>query len=482
MIHVRIRRLALGALSLAILLGCLGFEAVDALIGANSRVVWVNTAFIAIAAGASVFASPGLESVPNRWHDLLSSAVASVIWLSSLLALLTILRPAPSAALWLSLLAPTAWLVGRRVGGGLAWYAQSGEPTGPPPSLAPWRRVFVAGAVLLFILTGLAQHQPGAGFALPLYLLVGLLSLTALHYHALRVGWTVQRYQVPVGLARRWLLIAVGSLSIAVLVAALIPFNLVVAGLKGAGSVATHVFTFLAIPVVDLLAQTQYVYHSTPLTPVTGGKGPVRRVHSGSGIGHPSGQSPSHYYHIGVHWLGFSVLTIIVLLAVYLAVAYYRHRQHGIPLRLALLQPIRSVWQRLRAVLGHAIDGALAHLPEPVVGLMPSAPSISRPWKRRTLRQLSPRDQILAYYAATLACARRYGCGRRPSETPLEYEAVLSPQLDDGGQEIERLTTLFNQARYSMSIPNREMADQAHRAYSRLRRSLTEVPARDQPK
>src|SRR5205814_5210020 len=50
-------------------------------------------------------------------------------------------------------------------------------------------------------------------------------------------------------------------------------------------------------------------------------------------------------------------------------------------------------------------------------------------WRRRRLREMGPRQAIIALYVAVLRLAARRGYPRRPGQTPREYAAEVGARL-----------------------------------------------------
>jgi Domain of unknown function (DUF4129) len=83
-----------------------------------------------------------------------------------------------------------------------------------------------------------------------------------------------------------------------------------------------------------------------------------------------------------------------------------------------------------------------------------------------------PRAAVLAAYARMEATFARAGLARRASETPREYLARLEAALGGGRAPAERLTTLFERARFSPHAIDERVRAEAIDALAALRAEL----------
>lgn len=145
-------------------------------------------------------------------------------------------------------------------------------------------------------------------------------------------------------------------------------------------------------------------------SPVQAGRG--GRLPGAGGPGHPAGPG-----HVGAHWLVWAAVAVCVAAAGAL-VAVRRRRD-----RAPAAEPPRAGQSRIVA----AVEASLADL-----GL-----------------DADPRRAVIRAYAAMEGALARHGLGRRPSEAPREYlaRALSAARVSPGASE--RLTGLFEVARYS---------------------------------
>jgi hypothetical protein len=70
------------------------------------------------------------------------------------------------------------------------------------------------------------------------------------------------------------------------------------------------------------------------------------------------------------------------------------------------------------------------------------------------------------------------GITRRPDQTPIEYEQVLRPHLDEAQPDMAALTQAFLVARYSAHDVSRDADREAKEWWRVVRRALVAVRAR----
>jgi hypothetical protein len=87
-----------------------------------------------------------------------------------------------------------------------------------------------------------------------------------------------------------------------------------------------------------------------------------------------------------------------------------------------------------------------------------------------------PRAAVLAAYARMEAALARVGLGRRASEAPREYLARFEAALGGGRGPAERLTALFERARFSPHAIDERLRAEALDALTALRTELGATP------
>jgi hypothetical protein len=176
--------------------------------------------------------------------------------------------------------------------------------------------------------------------------------------------------------------------------------------------------------------------------------------------------------------LFWGVLTIfgIVILREYLA---DRPELIDALRKIRILQTLRRWWAALIGWLAH-MRGALRERLSMPAFAVPDAPSLNAPgWLR--LGSLSPREQVRAYYLGVLNRATSRGLGRKRAQTPYEYADQLGHQSPIVHSDMDALTDLFVEARYSDTDIAPADAERAREASRRIRSEMRPAarPARN---
>jgi hypothetical protein len=87
------------------------------------------------------------------------------------------------------------------------------------------------------------------------------------------------------------------------------------------------------------------------------------------------------------------------------------------------------------------------------------------------------RRAVIAAYARMEGVLARHGLRRTPSETPLEYLRRILIGLAARPDAVKRLTSLFEQAKFSRREIDGEMKREAIGALREIRDDLREAPA-----
>ena len=85
---------------------------------------------------------------------------------------------------------------------------------------------------------------------------------------------------------------------------------------------------------------------------------------------------------------------------------------------------------------------------------------------------LDPRSAVIAAYAHMERVLAQFGLPRSPSEAPREYLRRVLPGIGAGGESVERLTALYERARFSPHTIDGDMKDEAIGALEALRDEL----------
>jgi hypothetical protein len=89
-----------------------------------------------------------------------------------------------------------------------------------------------------------------------------------------------------------------------------------------------------------------------------------------------------------------------------------------------------------------------------------------------SLRSLDPRRQIYFFYLAMIRRGGEQGVPRKPSQTPAEYAATLEKALPSAEEDIDSITKVFMEARYSQRSVEAGEARLVKSLWERIRRAL----------
>ena len=88
------------------------------------------------------------------------------------------------------------------------------------------------------------------------------------------------------------------------------------------------------------------------------------------------------------------------------------------------------------------------------------------------LRSLDPRGRIYFFYLAMIRRGGEQGLTRKPSQTPAEYAVTLEKALPSAGEDIDKITEAFVEARYSRQEVDSRKAELIKATWERIRRAL----------
>ncbi|MCX7681562.1 MAG: DUF4129 domain-containing protein [Anaerolineae bacterium] len=343
-----------------------------------------------------------------------------------------------------------------------------GEPPIPQRSyLAPSEsianRFFWGGGVLLLIsgfarlaISSLLREErppvPELVLNVLVYFLLGLAMLSQVHFTRLQRRWEAQKITIGSALAGRWVRYSLILITLATVLALLLPtgytvglldvvgYLLFVLGyyISLLGLLLTMLLSFLLSPLFTLLGRSPRVLLRLP---------PLEDMRA------------REQMHAGAPLAWFELLKSFLFWAVALGLVIYvvRSYLHDRPelLRiLASLKPIRAltallegIWLRLRGLARVSQEWL------PRLSLWRARGERARTgdslWRLVRLGRLTPHERILYYYLSIVERASGVGFPRRRSQTPYEYEQGLGPCLGEAEQDMGWLTEAFVEARYS---------------------------------
>jgi len=360
-----------------------------------------------------------------------------------------------------------------------------------PPRESLTNRFFAGGVALLLIAglnrIGIAQllnlrrpPVPGLLLNVLVYFLVGLVMLGQTQFTRLRNLWQAQRIKIADELAGRWVRYSLIFISLAALVAFLLPTGYTVSLLDIAGGILllivgilTFILTLLLWPLGFLLSllfgpsyrlrRPRFTVSSVSLRTFTG----------------------------NVTTMGwFEILRSLLFWAIALGMIYYVIRSYlrdhpELAAQLATLKPIQvllRLWAAIRRYLARLAESVSERFPRRLLPRRAGPQSPADPFRFFRLGALSPRERILYYYLSILRRASQQGFPRRDAQTPYEYTATLDPHLPQAQEELDTLTHAFVEARYSPHTIRPEWAGQIRAHWEQVRAALQALKDRKEGK
>jgi hypothetical protein len=318
--------------------------------------------------------------------------------------------------------------------------------------------------------------------ALVVYLALGLILMG----RAAQLRWTTEweLEQVPVApqVAAGWHPMAVATSVAVLLLASLVALSPLLAL---AHDVVGWLWAAVLLPVVRWLLPwfAQFLQGggiSSGLNGVNRGLTPPRIR---GGPVHPAQQHVTSAFWLWLAelwtWLTHSWLYLLGLLAVAtLAWAYWQARRAqggtGRPwsILIALLKELRLIL----LALWHPATQLAAQAARDVQRRATRAVARGGAWRHRRLREMGPRQAIIALYVAVLQLAARRGYPRRPGQTPHEYAAEVGGRLPQARDALGRMTETFVAVRYGGHAADDSLVARMQALAGALRKALRRAP------
>jgi hypothetical protein len=353
-----------------------------------------------------------------------------------------------------------------------------------------WRR-WGAGAVVLGLAL-LASGHPLAGgqslavpwgvLALLVYLALGLILMGRAAQLRWTTEWELEQVPVVPQVAAGWRPMAVATSVAMLLLAGLLALSPLLALAHG---VLEWLWAAVLLPVMRWLLPwlarfLQGGGISSGLNGVNRGLTPPR-THGGPI--HPAPQHATSAFWLWLAelwtWLTHSWLYLLGLVAVVtLAWAYRQARRAqggaGGPwsILIALLKELHvlllALWRPATQLTAQAVRDVQRR----------ATRSVARggAWRRRRLREMGPRQAIIALYVAALQLAARRGYPRRPGQTPHEYAAEVGARRPQARDALGRMTETFVAVRYGGHAADDSLVARMQALASALRKALRRAP------
>jgi hypothetical protein len=354
---------------------------------------------------------------------------------------------------------------------------------------------FFGGGAILVVISGITQWVVVAGvkslvnwqrpilsgviFNVLVYFVLGLVMLGQVNLTTHLVRWHIQEVKVTLGLAKRWAKYGLIFLGISAVIAFLLPTRYSLGLLATAGFVISFI-----IRLIVFLAQLILLLITLPFTWLLSLLGATRLESQPL----PPPQPPPIFdVSAGTPWPWWEIIRSLVFWAVALGLIGYMIKvylddhpelaQHLKQLKLLgrLINLLVQLWRQLTSWA----KAGLEMLPQLKNQKAASASGhrSTRPWNWFSLRGQSPRERILYYYLNILSRAEKRGLARKAHQTPYEYEPDLSQSIPTVESEIQDVTHIFVQARYSNDVFNEENAALVRIWWRHIRKALLQRKA-----
>jgi hypothetical protein len=377
------------------------------------------------------------------------------------------------------------WVIALRTA---ADFDRIGLPSKNDDEVPPWQTLqgrFFVGGVLLMIFSGIARlgiadllnmerpPVPGLLLNVLLYFGLGLIFMGQTHFVVLMTRWRKQRVRIARGLEGRWVWYTLIFLSLAALIAFILPTGYTVPLLD----ILAWIFYFIGLFVwfIIYLVQLLLLPIAWLMEQLTG-----RQAQQPDFSPMPTPQALPDVapQEGGPSW--FVILRSLLFwgVVVGILVTLIRNYVQDNPafvaalLRLRIVKTLRAwgrgFWRWLRG----ATTALVERLPE---GLRPDrrhATVGKDSDAQEQQRADTARAKVLATYLATLEEAREEGVPRRDSQTPNEYRGTLSPVIPDAVPQVDELTAVFVEARYSRHPLTQADVERARADAQRVRQAL----------
>ena len=309
------------------------------------------------------------------------------------------------------------------------------------------------------------------------YFFLGLALITLAHFSARRATWALDRIPLSRDMARAWLVYGLLFLAGVSLLASLLPAGYSIGLLETLGyllnlfyKLLQYLFYLLSLPVIFII---RLLSRSTEV-PQLDEFMPTPKI---------SPPPATLVQPASLPWV--DLLRSIVFWAVFLAIVVYAFKiileqnEH-------LLAKLRKIpgWQylarfwswlvkslsRANQQLGTFVRASLQSLWRPALTM----PKVAPPPSLLSLRSLTPRQKVLFFYLAFLRRGEESGLPRQPAQTPFEYARRVEDDLPEVNEELDTITDMFVEARYSQHTITPESARLVRRYWRSVLQALRE--------
>ncbi|MBN1120108.1 MAG: DUF4129 domain-containing protein [Anaerolineae bacterium] len=353
--------------------------------------------------------------------------------------------------------------------------------------VSPYTKVMqniFAGGFLILALAGFLQYAPinapkgtGLSLYLPVYFLVSLVLLSQVNYDHLQRQWNIQKTRIVGHTRSRWLYRSLALIGLATMIAFLMPTGYT-GGLLDVLRQTFDILNRILTIIMFVLNYLIVLLFSLPFH-LLGEPEPIEpAVERDIADILPAEEAVRTPFYLDWNWVAIrAVASWIIASLVLIYVVYsvlkdnpeflekFRHTRFW--------QAITRFWKTLTERLSRAARIVGERLPKIIPErLRGRQPGVDRTgWEVIRLSRMTPGERVRYYYLSILHRASNAGLGRRPSQTPYEYQLSLAAKLTENEEEIESLTGAFIEARYSPQ-PLETEPPSAKEAWKRLRAAL----------
>jgi len=352
-------------------------------------------------------------------------------------------------------------------------------------------RFFWGGAILLALagitriglsaLLNLSRPSvPGLVLNVLIYFVLGLAMMGHIRYAQLTDRWRKENLDVPKTLVARWVRYTLLLLTLAGVIAFLLPTAYTLPLLDVASIVIGAIlYVFNLIFQLLMLILLLLLYPLAKLFGVQTRRQPMERIP-------PPTLPPTTPGDAAPAWL--EIVRSVAFWAVALGIVVYVFRSYlrdrpDLGEALIAFRPIRILRQFLVALwrqLTGLADAARERLPARLRLRRERTEEEQQTPDRGLLRffrlgSRSRRERMLYYYLSILRRAARQGYPRDPSQTPYEYDTRLGPTIPQAERALEDLTEAFVETRYSQHAVEREQEERTRDAWKRVRAAVRAI-------
>jgi hypothetical protein len=344
-------------------------------------------------------------------------------------------------------------------------------------------RSILAGGFLILVLAGILQYAPidapkgtGLSLYLPAYFLVALVLFSQVNYDHLRLQWNLQSTRIVGHTHSRWLKRSLALIGLATAVAFLMPTGYTL-GLLDTLRQAFDVVDRILTAILYVFNYLLVLLFSLIFSLLRGTEPDKPSVEPNIADFLPPEEAAAPPFYHAWNWPAIRMTASwIIAVAVLIVVVYSVLKDNPEFLARARRTRFWQVIVRLWRDLMERLDRTASIIRKRLPRILPERLRDSRPagragWRTPRLNRMTPRERIRYYYLSILHRTSNVGLGRRPSQTPFEYQRSLAEKLAENEGEIEDLTGAFIEARYSPK-PLDDEPPSAKEAWKRLRETL----------